>query len=210
MDGWLRASALRQFPRMRRGLEFVLVLVVTIALGGIEAALGGARNGGHTLTPYIEPNSSMEPTLHCARPGHACRAKIADIVLARPLKPGEPKRFDIVVFRTPAAAAQKCGNGGTSIKRIIGLPGETVTEGQGVISVNGRRLIEPYVARWARERDYEGRTWRVPLGRYFVLGDNRAQSCDSREWGALPPSGLIGKAVAVRRGATTIKLPQSP
>jgi signal peptidase I len=186
----------------------VPVVAAALALGGIgAAAVGGARDGGQTLTPYVVPSSSMEPTLHCARPGPNCRARIADIVLARPLKPGEPKRLDIVVYLAPAAVAQICGAAGTSIKRIIGLPGETVTERRGLISVNGRRLIEPYVARWARERDYEGRAWHVPQRRYFVLGDNRAQSCDSREWGSLPRSNLIGRAVAVRRGATIINLP---
>lgn len=178
-----------------------------LALTGIGAGFGGARHSEQTLIPYVVPNSSMEPTLHCARPGNACRARSADIVLARPLKLAEPKRLDIVVYRTPAAAAQKCGAAGTSIKRIIGLPGETVSERYGQIRINGRWLNEPYVATWARERNYEGRAWHVPQGRYFVIGDNRAQSCDSREWGPLPRSNLIGKAVAVRRGAATLKLP---
>src|SRR5262249_32697938 len=172
-------------PTMRRVPAFALVLVLTIALGGIESGLGGARDRGPTLARYVVPNSSMEPTLHCARPGPNCRARIADIVLARPMRPGEPKRFDIVIYRTPAAAIEKCGNAGTAIKRMIGLPGDTVSERQGLISINGRRLIEPYIARWARERNYEGQTWQVAPGRYFVLGDNRAQSCDSREYGSL-------------------------
>ena len=77
------------------------------------------------------------------------------------------------------------------VKRIIGLPGERVSERDGVVFVNGRRLVEPYVDAALRGR--ETASWpRVTRGHYFVLGDNRTHSCDSRTWGTVPRGNLIG------------------
>jgi signal peptidase I len=82
------------------------------------------------------------------------------------------------------------------VKRIIGLPGETVGERDGIVSVNGRVLREPYIA--AARRDHEPpRTWRVRAGEYFLLGDNRAASCDSRVWGGVPRAGLLGRTIGI-------------
>jgi signal peptidase I len=81
--------------------------------------------------------------------------------------------------------------------RLVGLPGETVREdGAGFIWVDGRRLAEPYVTASARAGDsYRGRTWHVPQGSYFMLGDNRSGSCDARAWGAVPRANLVGPVV---------------
>ena len=69
--------------------------------------------------------------------------------------------------------------------------GEAVTAQDGVISVNGRRLIEPYVL--ASQRDSRSGTWpQIPAGHYFMLGDNRSNSCDSRDWGTVARANLIG------------------
>jgi signal peptidase I len=83
-----------------------------------------------------------------------------------------------------------CGLGGTYVKRLIGLPGDVVSEADGVLSVNGRVVSEPYVD--LANRDHESGEWRVPKGHYFFMGDNRTHSCDSREWGSVPRSDLIG------------------
>jgi signal peptidase I len=92
---------------------------------------------------------------------------------------GSPQRGQIVVFTSPRKA-NLCerGDGGTTfVKRLIGLPGETVREDHhGFI--------------WIRRSD--ARTWHVPQGEYFMLGDNRPGSCDSRRWGSVPRSSLIG------------------
>jgi signal peptidase I len=140
----------------------------------------------------------MEPTLHCARPASGCEARFSDRVLANRFiyHFHSPQRGDVVVFKTPPAAKAKCGAGGTFVKRIIGLPGETVQmrvrRGAAYVYVDGRRLDEPYIEKNRRDIG-PGETFHVPQGRYFVMGDNRAQSCDSRVWGSVPRANLIGK-----------------
>jgi signal peptidase I len=88
------------------------------------------------------------------------------------------------------------------VKRVIGLPGETVHEdAHGFIDVDGTRLSEPYVQRAARLQDsmHFGHTWHVQRGTYFVLGDNRPQSCDSRAWGGVPKRNVVGPVVKIER-----------
>ena len=139
---------------------------------------------------YLMPTSSMEPTLHCAR-GQGCEAKHADrFVVLTFVGYG---RGDIVAFHTPEKARELCGAGGTFIKRIVALPGEVVSYRKNVLRVDGRRVKEPYVRR-GRAGGVQG-TWHVPKGEYFLLGDNRAASCDSRTWGAVPKKEIIGRIV---------------
>jgi signal peptidase I len=155
------------------------------------------------VNPYRIPSSSMEPTLHCAKPDIGCEATYSDRVLACRFcyHFWSPKRGDIVVFKTPPKAKVVCGAGGTFVKRLIGLPGETIKEdNEGYIWIKPpggttfRKLKEPYVQAQRRLADtsHYGKSWQVPLGDYFFMGDNRAQSCDSREWGSVPRKNLIG------------------
>jgi signal peptidase I len=148
--------------------------------------------------PYRIPTPSMEPTLHCARPAAFCQGRFSDRVIADRVayRLGDPERGQIVVFNAPPTA-DRCGagdGGSTFIKRLIGLPGEVVSMREGVIAINDERLTEPYVDPGLRG-DENGRWSRVPPNHYFVLGDNRIHSCDSRTWGPVPRSSLIGPAM---------------
>ena len=100
---------------------------------------------------------------------------------------GHPQRGDIVVFHPDTMSREDY------IKRIIGLPGDTVRVRQGVVYVNGVPLDEPYIYEPPR---YQGE-WKVPPGYIFVLGDNRNNSRDSHTMGPVPLANVIGRAVFV-------------
>src|SRR5690242_7621132 len=145
------------------------------------------------VNPYRIPSSSMEPTLHCARPGSGCEARFSDRVLACRFcyHFWSPHRGDIIVFKTPPLAAQRCGAGGTFVKRLIGLPGETWQEKNGFIYINGKKLDEPYIKPDRRDTSRSVNAVHIAPGHYFFMGDNRQSSCDSREWGTVPRGNLI-------------------
>jgi signal peptidase I len=191
----------RVMAGLPEGYRVTIEWLVTIA-GGVLIVLAIKQ---WVLNPYRIPSSSMEPTLHCARPADGCEASLSDRVLACRIcyDLWGPKRGDIVVFNTLPIAARECGEGGIYVKRLIGLPGDTVHEdNQGFIWINRKKLDEPYVQPARREQDvqnnpsYRDRTWHVPRGRYFFMGDNRGGSCDSRAWGTVPRRNLIGKVIA--------------
>ena len=98
-----------------------------------------------------------------------------------------PVRGDIIVFVSPQSPDLDL------IKRVIGLPGDTVKISDGKVQVNGQMLNEPYIA---AAPIYNGE-WNVPVGNLFVLGDNRNDSSDSHAWGLLPLENVIGKAVLI-------------
>ncbi len=152
------------------------------------------------INPYRIPSSSMEPTLHCARDANdanGCLGSYSDRVLACRIcfRFGSPHRGNIVVFNTPAAAAQDCGSGGVYVKRLIGMPGDTWSEKDGYVYIDGKKLNEPYIQA-SRRDDYSYPAVKIPPDHYFMMGDNRADSCDSRRWGLVTKSELIGKVVA--------------
>jgi signal peptidase I len=106
---------------------------------------------------------------------------------------GAIERGDTVVFWYPQDVSK------SYIKRVIGVPGDRIRIDGGQVYVNGGALAENYVP--ADERDYsswrEGQEQTVPDGKYFVLGDHRNQSSDSRMWGYVPRENIYGKAVFV-------------
>ena len=177
----------------------------TVALDWLVTIVGAVASvlaiKAWVVNPYRIPTSSMEPRLHCARPGPGCLARFSDRVLANRLiyRFRDPKRGEIIVFETPPAARIRCGAGGTFVKRLIGLPGDRLElrneGGLSYVYINGKKLGEPYIRK--NRRDSRGpETFAVPQGQYFMMGDNRSQSCDSREWGTVPRKNLIGKVFA--------------
>lgn len=96
-----------------------------------------------------------------------------------------PQRGDIIIFSFPLNPDQDL------IKRVIGLPGETIVVQDGILTINGASLEESYIT----EPPLYNGTWDIPEGQYFVLGDNRNDSRDSHQWGFLPRENIIAKAV---------------
>jgi signal peptidase I len=141
----------------------------------------------------------MEPTLHCARSVRGCEGARSDRVLANRFLYHfkEPERGDIVVFQTTDLIRERCREGGVFVKRIIGLPGETVrVDRAGLVFIDGRRLDESGYIEPARRGGNVG-SWRVGPDELFLLGDNRRASCDSRSWGPLPEESIIGEVFAI-------------
>jgi signal peptidase I len=145
----------------------LLVLLVLIVLGRTFVA-----------TPVRISSGSMTPTL---QPG--------DVVLVdrRPLEQADLRRGDLVTFRQP-------GTGPALLKRLVGLPGDTVVMLDGVLHVNGKPVDEPYVDFSEWEGMFTARVV-VPRGHLYVLGDNRASSVDSRDFGAVPVQAVDGRVV---------------
>jgi len=130
---------------------------------------------------YI-PSGSMEPTL-----------QINDRLIIDKVgyRFGNPERGDIVVF-DPTDALLQQNFRDAFIKRVIGLPGETVEVKGGRVFINGRPLEEDYIA---AKPDYQWGPEVVPEGSYLVLGDNRNSSYDSHYWGFVPRDRIIGRAI---------------
>jgi len=104
----------------------------------------------------------------------------------------KPRRGDVIVFVYPADPTKDF------IKRLIAVGGETVAIKDGTIYINGKEITDPRLKRtyYYNRGDYgaEGQTVKVPLGYVFVMGDNSGSSYDSRYWGFVPESSIIGKA----------------
>jgi signal peptidase I len=156
-------------PRRRAGLRVVLAVVVLLVVARLLV-----------VEPFAIPSGSMEPTL---MPGeHVLADKLS-------YRLGGPHRGDLVVFRAPRSDD-------VLLKRVVALPGQRVGIEDAVLVVDGRRPREPYVTdRRLIDGEYFGPIT-VPAGAVFVLGDRRSDSIDSRDFGAVPESRLIGRVDA--------------
>ena len=133
--------------------------------------------------PHQVDGKSMEPNFHNGE--YILTDKISYRIHA-------PKRGDVVVFHSPQDERVDF------IKRILGVPGDTIKVQSGYIYLNGTKIEEDYVndpgqvlaGRFMRENN----EIEIPPGQYFVMGDNRYQSSDSRFWGALDSRFIVGRA----------------
>lgn len=176
---------------MRRRL--IVEWIVTLAVAALVVFFVEAE----VVQPFRVPTASMEPTLLCARPTEGCTARLNDRVLVAKIvfRFRDPRRGEIVVFHAPVAAKTRCSEGGTFLKRVIGLPGEIVSEKNGFVYIDGGKLAEPYLD--LHFRDSVTSSWpRLRAQQYFVMGDNRIASCDSRTWGPVLRYSFMGPVVA--------------
>jgi signal peptidase I len=176
----------RRRRRWRQALaETAIMILVAVLLVGLVRAFA--------FQIFWIPSSSMVPTL-----GVYDRIVVQKAFFTwRDVREG-----DIVVFSHPPL--DHCGGPqeGDLVKRVIALPGQTIYSSGNSIYVNGRLLAEPYLP----HDDPLGppvpdassqHPYRVPPGEFYMLGDNRADSCDSRYWGPVMGSSIVGKVVLV-------------
>lgn len=136
----------------------------------------------YLVQPFVVEGSSMEPNFHNA-----------EYLLVNKLSYHfhPPKRGDVIVFHPPFMPNVNY------IKRIVAVPGDSVDIQNGEIKINAARLKEPYLDQertLIRNSSAANYTTKLRADEYFVLGDNREHSSDSREWGNVPVANIIGRA----------------
>lgn len=181
-----------------KAIAVALASLALVGCGGAGDESVPAQAAEETLQVL---GASMEPTIHCARPATGCKAAESDEVAVR--DEAQIERREIVAFQVGSKARRQCGAGGRFIKRVIGTAGDEVSIRDGAVYLNGRKLREPYAN---GPTDGAGE-WEIPTAHVFVLGDNRAQSCDSRIWGPLAVRRVVGVAYEIQRGSRRIPLP---
>jgi len=184
-------------------VELVVIIVVALGLAlAIQAWV---------IKPYRIPSGSMEPTLH-----------IGQRVLVDRIGThfGDPHVGEIAVFHPPEGATQEVCGGGQRvapggapcsqpvdkeasvnfIKRIVAGPGDTIKIVEGHVIRNGKREKDPYISNTCANNANRGCTMstpiRIPADHWFMMGDNRGESDDSRFWGPVPRDNIIGGAFA--------------
>jgi signal peptidase I len=173
-------------PRRRRRRALIETAITILA----AVLLAGSLRAFAFQTFWI-PSASMVPTLG-----------VYDRILVQKafFTWHDVREGDIVVFSQPPL--DHCGGsqGGDLVKRVIALPGQTIYSSGDTIYINGRPLAEPYLPHvdpLGRPIPDASRShpYRVPPGEFYMMGDNRAISCDSRYWGPIEGSSIVGKVV---------------
>ena len=189
---------------LRQSLELVLTIAVALFFALTIQAFA--------VKPYRIPSESMVPTLQTGQ------RILVDRFSHR--IGGDPQLGDVTVFTPPQGAVSgECGNDGegplysggpatrhsctkptaeksdtTFVKRVVGMPGDTISIVGGHVIRNGKRVIEPFASDCAGA-ECNLQAIKVPKGEYFMMGDNRGNSDDSRFWGPVPRDWIIGKAM---------------
>lgn len=171
----------RRLGRVPRWLvEWAVIVVCVVALTFVLRAF--------VVQTYEIPSGSMIPTL-----------QIGDRILVNKLSYDfhGVHRGDVIVFKTPPAEEGRCAGPPVPdlVKRVIGLPGETISSRGNTVLIDGKPLEQPWFK--AVPLGPPIRTQKIPANHYFMMGDNRADSCDSRFWGTVPKSLIVGRAFAV-------------
>lgn len=179
----------RHLPQQSRGRRWLIETVVVVVVAVVVALL--LRN--FVVATYSIPSGSMEPTL-----------QVGDRILVNKLSYDLHGigRGDIIVFSTPPN--EHCA--GTPVpdlvKRVIGLAGETISLADGQVKINGKVIPQPWLPVSVQHATTPGpntqgyslnHPYKVPAGDVFVMGDNRVDSCDSRYWGPVKTSTIVGK-----------------
>ncbi len=180
------AARARSQMRSRAAKEALSWFWVILAFLFIEGSMVQAR---------VIPSGSMEQTVligdHLIVSRFGYDLGVPFTPLHQPLW-REPKRQQIIVFRAPLP---EMGNP-DFIKRVIGLPGDLLEVRRGVVFANGQALAEPYRKEPPNPGDNFGPV-KIPAGEYFMMGDNRNNSYDSRFWGFVPRSNIVGTPLLI-------------
>jgi signal peptidase I len=160
-------------PQLRQEPSFIRELVETILLiaaiyAFVNLATARFVVDGHSMLPNFTTNQFI------------IVSRLSYIL-------GDPQRGDVVVFHYPEQPNRDF------IKRVIGMPGETVNIQDGRVYIDGRLLDEPYIDKFCRGKSCDGE-WIIGPDQYFVLGDNRGASKDSQDFGAVDRKFIIGRA----------------
>lgn len=166
-------SIMEENEKKESGLwEFIKVVVISVAIVLPIRA--------YIAQPFIVSGASMEPNFHDGE-----YLIIDELTYAF----RKPERGEVIVFRYPLNTSE------FFIKRIIGLPGETVEIKNGKILINGEVFPETYISAEIKKETLPSLAAKLDMNDYFVLGDNRPKSSDSRFWGALPKDKIMGRAL---------------
>lgn len=187
--GWMLVRSYRPVPKLGL-MGWVMFFVIAIAVGAAGLVLDR-----QLMRPFNMPSGSMETTI---MPGDHLFAQTCAYWFS------QPKRGDVVVFKTDDVASPMVPKGFVYVKRIAALPGERVEVKKGILVVNGNQLENP---RTLTGDDFSSTTpclfnsetnsLVLPADGYFVVGDKHENSLDSRHFGAIPRHSIIGKATKI-------------
>ncbi len=158
-------------------IEWLVIILIAVGVAF------GVRT--YVAQTYYVPSTSMWPTL-----------KAGDRIVVNKLY-GTIHTGDIIVFKRPPA--EDCGGAPVPdlVKRVIGLPGQTVSAKGGQVYITGKLLKEPWLPKGSQTYTTMTGSYKVPSGDYYVMGDNRVDSCDSRMWGPVKSSYVVGKVFLI-------------